>query len=435
MRWIYGLFFALILAVGAGGVWFIYGKPQEPKILTVYAGPRDGDAFTLMREISQVVLRHSDTLRLRVRPSLNSSVNIRRLRAGEAELATVESNTPAYSDIQLVADLFSDYFILIAHADKPIYRMQDLPNHRITIPEDGSSGSRSFWSVVDHYSVAPESFRSLSVSGELGKEQFMQRKSDAIFLVNSLRDPSFLSFLEEARLRGIDMRFIAIDQAQAMSLKRPFIQASKIVRGAFDGSGPLPVKDIETATLQRLLVARDDADEDAVNELVNIIFEKRLDLLIRMPLSANIAGPNVNQGASLPFHPGAARYYDRDKPSFLQENAEPLALIITILAMIGSALLALRRSLSAKAKNKADVYNVRLLEISRHARESKDMAELMALQEELSTVLETVVKALDSDQVTEEGFQSFAFLWNSVRDVVNERRQEISAQAGVLSQS
>ena len=184
MRWLYGSIFALILTIAGAGLWAIYGKPQEPRILTVYAGPRGSDSFKLMREIAQVVLRHSDTLRLRVRPSPNSSINIRQLRAGKADLVTVEANTPAYSDIELVAELFADHFILIAHAKSSIFRVRDLPNHRITIPEEGSSGSRSFWSVVDHYSIPPESFRSLSVRREQGIEQFLQRRSDAIFLAN-----------------------------------------------------------------------------------------------------------------------------------------------------------------------------------------------------------------------------------------------------------
>ena len=41
---------------------------------------------------------------------------------------------------------------------------------------------------------------------------------------------------------------------------------------------------------------------------------------------------------SLPTHPGAQAFYDRDKPSFIQENAEPLALMVTVFAMLLSSL-------------------------------------------------------------------------------------------------
>jgi len=426
MKKIYGAIFSLIILIAGLGVWQIYKNSADPLVLTISAGPRGSDSFTLMREISEVLLRHSDTLRLRVRPSLNSSVNISRLHKNQAQLAIVESNTPAYNNVRLVANLFPDYFLLITQKSSRIYSVPDLTKHKVAIPEEGSSGSRSFWSVIDHYRVAPQSFRSFSITRSKAIEKFLTKKVDALFIVASLRDPFLLGFFEEARLRGIGIRFVPIEQANAMALKRPFLFSSDIVRGAFDGSGPLPLRDIKTASINRLLVARDDADHDAIKELVRVIFENRLDLLIRMPLSSYISGPDPNSGASLTVHDGAQAYYDRDKPSFFQENAEPIALVITIFAMVGSALLALRKSIGSSAKNRADVYNDRLLEIASRARGTKSRKKLVQLKDELTEVLEIVVHELDTDKVTEESFQSFAFLWKSTRDMITERQQDIA---------
>ena len=426
MKLIFGSIFALILLISGLGAWYVFKAPDEPATLAVSAGPRGGDAYTLMSEIAEVLERRSETVRLDVRESLNSSVNISRLHAGQVELATVESNTPAYNKIELVADLFADYFLLITHKQNRIYSVADLPGHKVALPEEGSSGSRSFWSVIDHYRIPPESFRSHSREREKAVEKFLTKQVDALFIVASLRDPFLLAFFEEARQRGIGIRFVPVEQSHAMALKRPFLEPVTIVRGAFEGGGPLPLKDIPTVSLHRLLVARAETPEDAINELVRVIFENRLDLLTRMPLSSSIRGPRADSEASLPFHPGAQSYYDRDQPSFLQENAEPLALVITIFAMTISALLALRNSLSARAKNRADVYNTRLLEISAAARQAESIDELHGMRKELAEVLETIVHALDNDKVTEEGFQSFSFLWGSVRDQVNERRLELT---------
>ena len=82
-------------------------------------------------------------------------------------------------------------------------------------------------------------------------------------------------------------------------------------------------------------------------------------------------------------------------------------MIVTVFAMLISTLLALRRSIGAKAKNRADSFNERLLEISAKARVSTNRNELQSMKHELTTVLETIVNALDNDQITEEGFQAF----------------------------
>lgn len=436
MRTLWISIFGLIVVLGgAWGLW-LYQDSQKTVLLTVAAGERGSDSFTLMSEISEVVDRHSKKIRLEVIESRNASEGISLIAGGQAQLATIENNTPAYSNIQLVADLFSDYYLLVTREEDtlslrglpPLRSITDLPGQSVIIPESGTTGNLSFWSAIDHYKVAPESFRTYALPLSKAMEQFIDGKADAIFFLRSLRDPFLLGFLEEAGLRNLRFKFVPIDQADAMKLKRPYLEPAKIVKGAFDGAISLPREDVVVPSLDRLLVAGRTVDPEAVFELVQVIFNNRLDLLNRMPLSSSIQDPRQEGSAALGLHEGATRYFDRDQPSFLQENAEPMALIVTVLAMMISAILALRRNLSSTAKNRADVYNDQLLDISARARTCDEMSELRAMRGELGTVMETAVRALDEDRVTEEGFQSFSMLWGSVRDTVNDRIQDIREQ-------
>ena len=433
MRWIYTSIFALIAAVGIYGYWYVYEREIEPVELIVAAGTRDSDTYHLMREVSQVLDRHSDTVRLKVVTSPNSSESTAKISRRAVDLATIEANTPAYTDINLVTELFEDYFLLVARDgwgrsdERGSYgNVNDLPVSPVAIPPSGTSENRSFWAVIDHYKIAPETLRTLAVGNERARELFLSGKVNAIFLQSSLRDPFLLSFIGEAGLRGIKLKFLPIDQAEAMKLKRPYLDPVTVVKGAFDGRLPLPNEDVKVPSLKRVLVAGAHVDEDAVQELVRVIFENRLDLLIRMPLSSRITNPRESGVTGLGLHAGAARYFDRDQPSFLQENAEPMALIVTIFAMSFSALLALRRNMKARAKNTGDKYNDQLLDIAQRARASNEMAELDEMKAELVSLLERVVHALDTDLITEEGFQSFAFLWNSTKETVNERIKHYS---------
>ena len=427
MRLIYFAIFSLIVVVAGYGVWSIYGAPKEMTTLTVSAGPRGSDSYVLMEEISEVMERHSDTVRLRVFASQNSSISVSRLHNGVVDLATVEENTPAYADVRLVSRLYPDDFLFITRDTSPIFRIDQILGKRIAIPEDGSSRNQAFWSVIDHYRLPPRGFSTLPVNKKLAVEAFIRGEVDALFVVNSIRDPFLVHFLEELRQRNIAIRFLPIDQAQAMALKRPFLKPIEIVRGAFDGSGPVPRVPVKTASIDRLLVARTNADPEAVAELVRVIFENRLDLLIRLPLSASIRGPDQNGTATLSYHVGAQSYYDRDKPHFLQENAEPIALGVTVFAMLLSALLALRRSLGAVAKNRADVYNIKLLEIAQDAASTDDIEQLGQLRAQMAEIFEKVVHALDKDQVTEESFRSFSFIYSIVTEQINTRQNELES--------
>ena len=178
MRLIWTSIFGLILIAGAIGGWWIYADSQKLKVLRVAAGERGGDSFTLMTEVSEVLDRYSETLRLEVLESRNSSDGISKIENKQVDLATIESNTPAYTNVKLVAELFSDYFLLIARNEPfgsieagtttksrfPLEKVTQLPGYRVGIPEAGSTGNLSFWSVVDHYKVPPESIRHICIT-------------------------------------------------------------------------------------------------------------------------------------------------------------------------------------------------------------------------------------------------------------------------------
>lgn len=94
-----------------------------------------------------------------------------------------------------------------------------------------------------------------------------------------------------------------------------------------------------------------------------------------------------------------------------------------------SALIGLRARVSSVRKNKLDGYNYDLLAIGETARHAA-AAEIEGLRERHFAILATVVRALDTDEVTEEGFNSFSMLCESVREIIEERRTELRRVAG-----
>ena len=445
MKRIWIAVFAVIVAVGATGFWWLQMRDQAPAVLTVAAGEDGSDAHTLLSELAEVLERRDAAIRLDIRSNRSASRAVAQLSRGNVDMAVIEANTPAYAGIDIVADLFKDHFLFVSRrsADgeaiqqpgvrQGLARMEDLPGRRVAVPPPGTVGYSAFWSMVSHYRIAPESFRALTVPRSGARRAFIRGEVDAIFVLSSLRDPFVLQLVEEAALRGIDLAFIEIDQAAAMALKRPYIDPGTIVRGAFDGAVPLPRADITVPRIQRVLVARHAVSQDAVRALVRAFEDYRLDMVYRMPLAASVGDPRSSGSVTLALHPGAQSFYDRNEPSFLQENAEPLALGVTVLALLFSALLGLRRQLTSRAKNRADVYNTRLLAIARGTRAETDLTVLRALRDQLTEVLEEAVAALDEDRVTEEGFQSFSMLYSSVREALSERIRDMREREGVLT--
>lgn len=421
----WGLIIAAALIASTVATFLYINREKSITELTVAAGPYKSDSYELMQEIADVASRQSEFLRIKVQNTKDSSQNISILNKGKVDLATIRSDTPVVSNIRMIADLFPDYFQIIANDTSQISKISDLKGKTIAIPSFGTDEFRSFWAVADHYDISATSVNWKSLPFALAGKMLLAGEIDAIFTVRSLRDRLILNLYEDASLKSQNLKLIEIDQADAISVKRPFLRSNMIPKGTYSGAPAAPSRNITSTSVTRTLVSREDISPEVIRELTKILFENRLDLVIRFSLASAIQKPNLEKGTSVPLHEGAENYYNRDEPSFLQENAEPIALMITIAAMVFSALIALRSRLMSGQKNRMDSYNYMLLDIADKARKSEDINVIKALKEELYSILETVVRALDTDEVTEEGFQSFSLLWESVREVLNERKSDI----------
>ena len=418
-----------LLAIGLAAFWNLR-QAEGPTVLTVAADRRGSDSHTLMRELAAVLRRHSDTLRLRVLATRGSSRNMALLAQGRVELATVRSDAPVASDVRSVADLFPDFFQIVTRPGLQIGSINALKGITIAIPPDGTEENRAFHMLLDHYDVEASSLRWRAMSFRAAASRLLRGEVDALFTVRSLRDGGLISLFEDASLARVTLGLVPIRQAEAIAVKRPFLSVGTIPVGTYTGANPTPRADTPTVSVTRVLMTRADVPDEAIRELARVLFGHRLDLTTRFALASAIDRPGGIKGnTTAPPHDGAQAWFDRDEPSFVQENAEPLALMVAVMTALFSMGLALRARLNSVQKNRLDAYNYDLLDIGDRARTAGDKGELDALKAQHFAVLETVVRALDTDEVTEEGFQSFSLLWEAVRQTIEDRRREIALDA------
>jgi uncharacterized protein len=429
MRRLALLLFAAVFVAAAAmwRLWFanVNGLPEE---LVVGAGQAGSDAFVYMSEVADVLARESSRLRLRVVATRDPSENISLLNAGKISLAVVRADTPLSGDSRMVAALYPDYFQMIVAADSRAYDITDLTGMKIALPEFGTDAQLSFFAVADHYDLSTEKVSWQATNFTQARKGLISGRYDGLFTVRSLRDPQLLTLFEDAQLKHKPLRFLPVRQAEAMGLKRPFLKSGRIPFGAFTGAGPAPAADLPTAYVERVLVTRSTVSASAIRDLTAALFDRRLELTLRFPLAAAVSQPDLERNLSVPVHDGAVQYYDREKPSLFEAYSNQIGLLLTMLAMAGSGLLALRSRFLSRQKDRADVYNYRLIDLLDQSKAAHTVESLNTLRSQHDEILKTVVIALDSDRVTDEGFQSFSLLWESVRTSLAERRSALDLQ-------
>jgi hypothetical protein len=166
-------------------------------------------------------------------------------------------------------------------------------------------------------------------------------------------------------------------------------------------------------------------DDDLVHNLTQVLFEQRAALFKHSNLAGFILPIRDDDEISIPLHKGARRYYDREKPSLVQENSRLLATLLYIGALLTSLIVALRTRVKKAHRVRVGDYNVELMEIADTARNTHDHTELEVLRQRLVDILQKVVGDLDAERVTKEEFDHFSFTWQAVDRVVRDQTVSI----------
>ncbi len=182
--------------------------------------------------------------------------------------------------------------------------------------------------------------------------------------------------------------------------------------------------------MHRTLLARDSANQAAVRAITQVLSERRQEIMQEIPdkfaevrlLLAQVRRPETQAGLGPPPHPGAVSFYDKDKPSFLQANADYVGLMLTLGLMVASWIWELKRWMQRQQKNAADLYSNRAVALMASAQEASSLASLEDIWRDLLSVLAEAVQDLDTDKLSEESFNSFRSILQIAMDVTRDRR-------------
>jgi len=404
--------FALIFSMGLGVIWF-YQNINKTYHVRIAASKPGSETYQLVKAAADVVAKQYEHIEFELVPSLGSSQNLQLMKANQVQIAAVQADSELIPEARLVATLFPDVFQLVVRKDSGILKISDLRGKSIALPSTSSGQYKSFWFLMDHYKYSKGDFDFKSMSSSAAAFALEQGTVDAVFRVRPPGSKSIQSLVDK-----VDVRILEIDQAHAMSLKLPALDSGIIPKGSYRGAPAIPDKDIKSALVQRLLIAREDLDAEVVSNFTRVLFEQRKELLESSTLSSFVRAPDRDKGTGVPIHDGALQYYDRDEPNFLQEQAEPMAFIITIVAVLFSGIMQLARR---RQKTLLQVYNSELGQIIKKAEHITDRDQLQVMADHLNDIFKKIANDRTRGKLTPEDFDFIAFTWQMARDEVNER--------------
>ena len=407
------LFLTMFVLFVVGAVAYVYLDTSREEHLIIAAGARSSEGFQLVEAIAEVVSQHHPNLDIEVIETGGSLDNSRLIDEGLADMATMQADGGSTVSGRLIASLYPDAYHLIVRRESEIEDVSDLRGKTIALPSRGSAQHTSFWFLASHYGLTESSMTSLPMSNRAAEWALITGAVDAVFRVRAPGDNTVRHLIERA-----DIALVPIEQVPALHLKKPAIRPGTIPKGSYRGNPPLPQQDLETASVQRWLVASTAVPAKVVYQITSVLFERRRELSELNPLASLMTAPKVRAGTHLPLHRGAEKYFDREKPSVWSEQANFLRTLVSLIAIFGSMIFAFRNWFQGAQKNRADAYNKDLLALYESAREHEHPGE--HYQQELGNILSVVIDDLDNDRISRVGFDEFSFTWQAVSQLLNQ---------------
>ena len=405
----------VLLCFGLIALWYTQSTRQYT--LLIAAGQRSSQAFQLAEAFRKVVGRHYPEIKIEVFETRGSLHNAKLLDEGAVQLATVQADQAGGAAARMVADLYPDTFQIVVRGDSGINSISDLIGKRIALPPEQSGEYEAFWFLANYYSLTTDNLKAFAGTERTTDWLLINGDVEALFRVRAPGDASILRLIRE-----VNGKVVPIPQASALQLRHPALEASTIPQGSYNGRPAIPGRDEPTVSVKQTLLARDDVPDDVVAKLSSVLFEHRRELMELVAIAGLITAPDSSGQTLVPIHDGVRAFWDRDKPHFLQENAEPIALMLTIAVVIMSGYLQLA---TRRRKKVMDGYNRELIGLARQARDAPDFTSLDACNEKLAEFVTRIVRATERGRINTAEFTLFNFAYDAVEDAIKDREIQL----------
>lgn len=291
---------------------------KPPTELTIATGSRDGIYYQFGSALAATYNRlPAVNVVAEIRnPTGNlEGDNLEAIEKGTADLALAgagyayqaykqgtEFDNHPHTKLRAISVLFSTSIHIAARRDSGIRRVEDFRGKRIAVGGPGGPTDEASRLILKIHGIKQDDIVPVHRSGRDLIKGVRDRSIDGFFVYSPL-GPAVLNELSasgEIELLPIERKKIVDIQARSPFLLRTVV----IPAGTYAGQPA----EIATVGADILLICRQDLPERLVLDLTRALYAAVSELSEAHPVAAEI-DPDRGPLASIPLHPGAARYY------------------------------------------------------------------------------------------------------------------------------
>ena len=249
----------------------------------------------------------------------NGSVgNINAINGGQMEAGFTQSDVaywaqtgtglwegqPAVEKLRLISNLYPESIHLVARADSGIESVADLKGKKVSLDEPGSGTLVDAKIILEAYGLAESDISAEYLKPDQAADRMRDNAMDAFFFVGGYPAGAIAELASQH-----DIKLIPITGPEADKLREQysFFAADSFPAGTYDGQDA----DVPTISVGAQLVTSADQPEELVYGITKAIYNENTQKLFAAGHAKGklITLDTATQGAGIPFHPGAEKFY------------------------------------------------------------------------------------------------------------------------------
>lgn len=287
------------------------GKPQISN-LNMATGGVSGTYYPFGGAMAQIWNQNVENLNVTAQSTGASAENIRLIGKSEVDLALVQNDVMSYAyngtesfenekitSFRTIATLYPEVVQIVAAPG--ISSIADLKGKSVSVGDAGSGVESNARQILQAYGITFNDIKMKNLSFSESATAYTDGQLDAFFVTAGVPNTAIQ---EVALKRDISVLSIDADKAAQLISSYPFYVNYTIDASVYNTAAPA-----ETLAVKATLICREGLSEELVYNMTKTLFEKQPELAAAHAKGEALDLNSAVQGASVPFHAGAEKYY------------------------------------------------------------------------------------------------------------------------------
>jgi TRAP transporter TAXI family solute receptor len=414
------LVLGLTVAVGAIG----YRLLLAPTRLSIAIPAGDAQSLALMEALSRVLDQQKTHLSLKILKTEGPMQAAAALEGKTADLAVVRPDIASPENGMTVAILREEGLFILAPAAAGIEDLTDLAKKRIGLIARDPGDERLLLTALAAADLAPPAATVTPVAAADVAAALREKRIDAVAAVGAPTDPSLAAGVKGLiKATGGKIVLVAVSDAEAIAARFPALAAIDVPAGVLAGRPRQPEEETKALAVTHRLVARADLAPATVAEFAQFLFEWRPRLARTAPSANAVRAPETSMSATLPNHPGAIQYLERERQTFFELYGDYIYLTLFFGGGLFSAVAALFQRITRRRRELVDEVLDRLLCILTEARATTRPEDLDGLSSEIDGLVTHAVRYARHRTTGTRTMSALILALDAAREAIAERRR------------